>query len=126
MGVGTPENILECIELGIDMFDCVLPTRNARNGQIFTTRGKVNIRNAKYKLNDNPIDEKIDCYASRNFSLGYLRHLFIAEEILGLQLATLHNIAFYHWLVRTARAMIINGTFLQWKREFLAGFRNEG
>jgi queuine tRNA-ribosyltransferase len=119
MGVGTPGNILESIDLGIDMFDCVLPTRNARNGQLFTTNGKINIKNAKFKLSENPIDENIDSYASRNFSLGYLRHLFISGEILALQLATMHNIAFYHWLVRTAREKILNDEYRQWKNEII-------
>lgn len=119
MGVGTPENILECIELGIDMFDCVLPTRNARNGQLFTTHGKINIKNAKFKFSKEQIDPLIDNYASNNFSLGYLRHLFMADEILGLQLASLHNIAFYHWLVRTAREQILKSNFENWKSNFL-------
>ena len=119
MGVGTPENILESISLGIDMFDCVLPTRNARNGQLFTSRGKINIRNAKYKLSDEPIDEKINSYASANFSLGYLRHLFISNEILGLQLATIHNIAFYVWLVKKARNELAQGNFEKWKKAIL-------
>ncbi|MGE5480983.1 MAG: tRNA guanosine(34) transglycosylase Tgt [Chloroflexota bacterium] len=122
MGVGTPENILEGIERGIDMFDCVMPTRNARNGQLFTTRGKINIKNAKYKLSDEPIDEAIDCYASRNFSLGYLRHLITSGEILGLELASQHNVAFYLWLARTAREKILEGSFRQWKLEFLDRF----
>ena len=119
MGVGTPENILEAISLGIDMFDCVLPTRNARNGQLFTSRGKINIKNAKYKFSDEKIDENIDSYASKNFSLGYLRHLFIANEILGLQLASMHNIAFYLWLVKTARKEIIKGDFSKWKKSII-------
>ncbi|MFH1051593.1 MAG: tRNA guanosine(34) transglycosylase Tgt [bacterium] len=119
MGVGTPENILESISLGIDMFDCVLPTRNARNGQLFTSRGKINIRNSKYKLSDEAIDENIDSYASKKFSLGYLRHLFIANEILGLQLATIHNIAFYLWLVEKARFELIHGDFTIWKKEMI-------
>ncbi|MBX3043095.1 MAG: tRNA guanosine(34) transglycosylase Tgt [Candidatus Kapabacteria bacterium] len=119
MGVGTPENLLECIERGIDMFDCVLPTRNARNGQLFTSRGKINLKNSQYKLSDEPIDENIDSYASRNFSLGYLRHLFISQEILALQLATMHNIAFYLNLVRTARQEIINDHYESWKKEAL-------
>ena len=119
MGVGTPQNILEGIDRGIDMFDCVMPTRNARNGQLFTSRGKINIRNAKYKYSDIPIDEELDCYASQNFSLGYLRHLFRANEILGLQLATQHNIAYYLWLARTAREKILSGEYRQWKREIL-------
>lgn len=119
MGVGTPENILESIEMGIDMFDCVMPTRNARNGQLFTTRGKINIRNAKYKFEESPIDDNIDSYASNNFSLAYLRHLFISDEILGLQLASIHNIAFYLHLVREARKHILFGDYEQWKKDFL-------
>lgn len=125
MGVGTPENILEAIGLGIDMFDCVLPTRNARNGQLFTTRGKINIRNNKYKLSDLPIDANIDSYASRNFSLGYLRHLFISNEILGLQLASLHNIAFYLWLVKTARQKIFDGDFTKWKKMVISDLNHQ-
>lgn len=119
MGVGTPENILKAVERGVDMFDCVLPTRNARNGQLFTSKGKINIRNAKYRFSDEQIDEKIDSYASRNFSLGYLRHLFIAEEILGLQLATIHNLAFYKWLMSMARKKILSDEYRQWKSSFL-------
>ncbi len=122
MGVGTPENILESIEMGIDMFDCVMPTRNARNGQLFTTRGKVNIRNAKYKFEESPIDENIDSYASRNFSLAYLRHLFVSDEILGLQLASIHNIAFYLYLVREARKHILEGDYENWKNGFLYNY----
>ncbi len=124
MGVGTPENILEGIERGIDMFDCVMPTRNARNAQLFTTRGKINIKNAKYKLSDDVIDENIDSYASNNFSLGYLRHLFVANEILALQLASMHNIAFYLWLVKNAREHIAAGDFVQWKKEMLEKFNS--
>jgi queuine tRNA-ribosyltransferase len=119
MGVGTPENILECISLGIDMFDCVLPTRNARNAQLFTTRGKINIKNAQYRFSDEPIDTIVNSYASRNFSLAYLRHLFMSDEILGSQLATHHNIAFYMWIVKTAREKILNNTFEQWKSEII-------
>ncbi len=119
MGVGTPDNILECIERGIDMFDCVMPTRNARNGQLFTTKGKMNLRNARYRLDEKPVDEAIDCYASRNFSRAYLRHLFNVDEILALQLASQHNIAFYLWLARTARQKIVAGEYRQWKRQFL-------
>ncbi|MFP4368900.1 MAG: tRNA-guanine transglycosylase, partial [Candidatus Kapaibacterium sp.] len=119
MGVGTPVNILECIDRGIDMFDCVLPTRNARNGQLFTTRGKINIKNAAYKLSDEPIDSEINSYASKNFSLGYLRHLIMSNEILGLMLASEHNISFYLWLARTAREKILDGSFRQWKKNFI-------
>lgn len=124
MGVGTPENILEAIERGIDMFDCVMPTRNARNGQLFTSNGKINIRNSKFKFSDNCIDEEIQSYASNNFSLGYLRHLFISEEILGLQLATEHNLAFYKWLVKTARQKILNDEYRQWKQFILNKINN--
>ncbi|MBS1536133.1 MAG: tRNA guanosine(34) transglycosylase Tgt [Bacteroidetes bacterium] len=126
MGVGTPENILTAIGLGVDMFDCVMPTRNARNGTLFTTRGKINIRNAKYKFDENPIDENIDCYASQEFSLGYLRHLFISKEILGLQLATQHNLAFYLWLVRTAREKILCGEYRQWSQDFMKVLSSKG
>jgi queuine tRNA-ribosyltransferase len=123
MGVGTPDNILETIELGIDMFDCVLPTRNARNGQLFTTKGKINLRNAIYKYSKEPVDDEIASDASRNYSLGYLRHLFISGEILGLQLATEHNIAFYLWLVQTARQKILSGEYRQWKKSFLDNYQ---
>lgn len=125
MGVGTPQNILECISLGIDMFDCVMPTRNARNGQLFTSRGKINIRNSKYKLSEDVIDEEISSYASNNFSMGYLRHLFMANEILALQLATQHNIAYYLWLVKTAREKIMAGDFEEWKREIIGIYEQE-
>ncbi|MEN6296293.1 MAG: tRNA guanosine(34) transglycosylase Tgt [Chloroherpetonaceae bacterium] len=124
MGVGMPEDILEAIELGVDMFDCVIPTRNARNAQIFTTRGKINLRNEKYKFSKELIDENINSYASQNFSLGYLRHLFISNEILGLQLASLHNVAFFLWLVKTAREKILSGNFLSWKKDILHYYKN--
>ncbi|MCX6154700.1 MAG: tRNA guanosine(34) transglycosylase Tgt [Candidatus Kapabacteria bacterium] len=125
MGVGTPENILNAIELGIDMFDCVLPTRNARNGQLFTSNGKINIKNAKYKFSEKSIDETIESYASSNFSLAYLRHLFISDEILGSIIASQHNIAFYLWLVRTAREKILSGDFRQWKDSLLYKLNND-
>ncbi len=124
MGVGTPENILECIERGIDMFDCVMPTRNARNGQLFTTRGKINIRNKKYKFSKEVIDENIDSYASKNFSLGYLRHLIMSKETLGISLASQHNVAFFLWLARTARQKILSGDFIKWKKDFLDNYNN--
>ncbi len=119
MGVGTPENLLESIERGVDMFDCVMPTRNGRNGMFFTRKGKVNIKNAQYKQEQNPIDEECECYTCKNFSRGYLRHLFQAKEILGLQLASIHNLAFYLWLVKEARKNILADTFPQWKKEIL-------
>ncbi len=120
MGVGTPQNILECIERGVDMFDCVMPTRNARNAQLFTTKGRINLRNAKHRFDETPIDAGLENYASANFSRAYLRHLFIANEILALQLASQHNIAFYLWLARTARQHIFAGTYTTWKRDFLS------
>jgi queuine tRNA-ribosyltransferase len=115
MGVGTPENILECIALGIDMFDCVMPTRNARNGMLFTTQGIINIRNEKWKDDLSPIDPELGGYASTRHSKAYLRHLIISKEILGAQIASIHNLTFYLWLVRQARLKIQEGTFTQWK-----------
>jgi queuine tRNA-ribosyltransferase len=125
MGVGTPENLLECIERGIDMFDCVMPTRNARNGQIFTTRGKINIRNKKHQLSEEVIDPGLDIYTSQNFTLGYLRHLFIANETLGLILASKQNIGFYLWLTKEARKHIIAGDFTSWKKSFLEEYNKK-
>lgn len=117
MGVGRPDNILECIARGIDMFDCVLPTRNGRNGAFFTAKGKRNIRNACHTRDfDNSLDEECSCYACRNFSRGYIRHLYIAGEILGVRLLALHNVHFFVHLVREARRRIEEGTFGEWKR----------
>ncbi|QEC67252.1 tRNA guanosine(34) transglycosylase Tgt [Panacibacter ginsenosidivorans] len=115
MGVGTPWNILECISLGIDMFDCVMPTRNGRNGMLFTTKGVINIRNKKWATDFSVIDDGIDCETSNYYSKAYLRHLFVADEILGLQIASIHNLAFYLWLVGEARKHIIAGDFKSWK-----------
>lgn len=117
MGVGTPENILRAIERGVDMFDCVMPTRNARNGTLFTTTGRVNIKNARWKSADEPVDPGLDAWASQNVSMAYLRHLFQAGEILGLMFATMQNVALYLWLARSARAHIISGTYASWSRE---------
>jgi queuine tRNA-ribosyltransferase len=119
MGVGTPENILRCIGLGVDMFDCVMPTRNARNGTLFTTTGRVNIKNSKWKQADEPVDANIDCHTSSHTSMAYLRHLFVANEILGLMLATAQNVALYLWLVRTARRRILEGTYEAWCKEII-------
>jgi queuine tRNA-ribosyltransferase len=119
MGVGTPENILECIALGIDMFDCVMPTRNARNGMLFTTEGIINIRNEKWKDDLSPIDIALGGYASTQHSKSYLRHLIISKEILGAQIASLHNLTFYLWLVKEARKKITEGTFSTWKAEMV-------
>ena len=119
MGVGTPENILECIALGIDMFDCVMPTRNARNGMLFTTQGIINIRNEKWKDDLAPIDPTLGGYVSTFYSKAYLRHLVINKEILGAQIATIHNLTFYLWLVRTARERILAGDFREWKEKMV-------
>ena len=119
MGVGRPENILEAIERGIDMFDCVMPTRNARNAYLFTSNGTLSMRNNSYKNDFNKIDEKCECYTCSNYSRAYLRHLFIAKEILALELATIHNLYFYLELVKTAREKILNGEFVTWKKEII-------
>jgi queuine tRNA-ribosyltransferase len=115
MGVGTPENILECISLGIDMFDCVMPTRNARNGMLFTTQGIINIRNEKWKDDLSALDPTLGGEISTFYSKAYLRHLIISKEILGAQIASIHNLTFYLWLVRQARQKIEEGTFSVWK-----------
>jgi queuine tRNA-ribosyltransferase len=122
MGVGTPENILESIERGVDMFDCVMPTRNGRNAMVFTRRGRMNLRNARFADDFGPIDDGCSCYACRTFTRAYLRHLTKAKEILALQLASLHNLAFYMWLVQEARASILDERYASWKSDLLAGF----
>ncbi|MEP0861222.1 MAG: tRNA guanosine(34) transglycosylase Tgt [Ignavibacterium sp.] len=119
MGVGRPENILESIARGVDMFDCVMPTRNARNANVFTWNGTLSMRNAKYKDDFKPLDENCNCYTCRNFTRAYLRHLFVAEEILALELASIHNLYFYLELVRKAREKIIEGSFNYWKIQFI-------
>ena len=111
MGVGTPKDLLNGIALGIDMFDCVMPTRNARNGCLFTSSGKILIKQAKYKLNEKPLDEKCQCYTCRTFSCSYLRHLFKTKELLFYRLSSLHNITYYLNLVKSARIAIKNGNF---------------
>ena len=115
MGVGTPINILENIALGIDMFDCVMPTRNARNGMLFTAHGTINIKNAKWKDDFSPIDEMDITWVDTEYSKAYLRHLFSVNEFLGKQIATIHNLGFYLWLTREARKQILAGTFRVWK-----------
>jgi len=119
MGVGTPVNILEAIALGIDMFDCVMPTRNGRNGMIFTSKGIVNLRNVKWKDDFSPLDEDGTAFVDHDYSKAYVRHLFIAGEILGPMIASIHNLAFYQWLVREARANIENGSFAAWKSKMI-------
>ncbi len=115
MGVGTPWNILECIEMGIDMFDCVMPTRNGRNAMLFTANGIINIDNKKWENDFSPIDETIGCDMSAYYSKAYLKHLLKAKEFLGLTIASVHNLAFYLWLVKEARKHIIAGDFVSWK-----------
>lgn len=115
MGVGTPANILESISLGVDMFDCVMPTRNGRNGMLFTKNGIINIRNEKWKSDFTVIDEEGDSYVDFQYSKAYLRHLFVAKEMLGGMIASQHNLSFYLWLVKEARKHIIDGDFSEWK-----------
>ena len=119
MGVGTPANILEGIALGIDMFDCVMPTRNARNGMLFTTQGIINIKNKKWEDDFSPIDETLGGYASTFYSKAYLKHLVKCKEILAAQIASIHNLAFYLWLAGQAREQILAGTFAAWKKEMV-------
>jgi queuine tRNA-ribosyltransferase len=119
MGVGTPANILECIALGVDMFDCVLPTRNARHGLLYTAEGIMNMKNAKWKEDLSPIDPNSPVPTSREHSKAYLRHLFHSKELLAMQIATLHNLGFFLWLVREARRHILEGSFAMWKEEMV-------
>jgi queuine tRNA-ribosyltransferase len=119
MGVGTPINILENIALGIDMFDCVMPTRNARNGMLFTANGIINIKNKKWEADFSPIDEMGHTWVDTEYSKAYLRHLFASNESLGKQIASIHNLGFYMWLVREARQQILNGTFYDWKAKMV-------
>ena len=124
MGVGTPINLLENIALGVDMFDCVMPSRNARNGMLFTSKGTINIKNEKWKNDFEVIDLDDHCFVDLNYSKAYLRHLFTTKEALGRQIATIHNLAFYMWLVREARNQIINGGFFKWKIKMINSMNN--
>jgi len=119
MGVGTPQNILEAIERGVDMFDCVMPTRNGRNGMLFTSKGIMNMKNEKWKNDFSPLDEYGTSYVDKAYSKAYLRHLFISKEYLALQIASIHNLAFYLWLVGEARKHIQTGDFVQWKKNMV-------
>lgn len=119
MGVGTPVNILENIALGVDMFDCVMPTRNARNGMLFTQNGIINIKNEKWKDDFSPIEAESDLHTDQFYTKAYLRHLIKSQEILGAQIASLHNLHFYLWLVNQARERIIDGTFYEWKNKMV-------
>ncbi len=122
MGVGKPEDILEAVEAGVDMFDCVIPTRNARNGTLFTSQGKINIKAAKYKKDFSPPDPNCDCYTCRNFSKAYLRHLYISGEINAAVLNTIHNLHFYGKLMKNVRKSIKAGAFKEFKKEFLSTY----
>jgi queuine tRNA-ribosyltransferase len=122
MGVGTPENILNAIERGVDMFDCVIPTREGRNGRVYTRQGKMNLRSAKYATDFSSIDEGFDNDVCRNYSRAYIRHLLNVGEILGLKLCTQQNISFFMWLTATARTQIQEGSFKEWKEDFLQRF----
>jgi queuine tRNA-ribosyltransferase len=126
MGVGKPENIIEAIDRGVDMFDCVMPTRNARNGSVYTSQGSVNIKNSKYQFDfDNAIDPECDCYCCQNFSRAYLRHLYKAGEMLALRLLSLHNVHFYVNLVKEARVHILNDTFAEWKVKVMPNLKKK-
>lgn len=125
MGVGKPENILEAIERGVDMFDCVMPTRNARNSHIFTWDGIVGIRNQRFKDDFKPISSKCDCYCCKNYTRAYLRHLFTAKELLAYELASVHNLHFYLDLVKEARIQIINNTYVEWKKTVINKISNK-
>ena len=119
MGVGTPANILECISLGVDMFDCVMPTRNARNGMLFTSEGIINIKNKKWENDFSPIDPMGITSLDTRYSKAYLRHLIVSREMLGAQIASIHNLSFYIWLVKKAREKINEGVFCQWKEKMV-------
>ena len=119
MGVGTPGNILEAVSRGVDLFDCVMPSRNARHGQLFTKKGIININNAKYQLDKSPIDESCNCSTCKNYSKGYLRHLFKANEMLAMRLAVIHNLHFYNNLMEEIRVNLENGTFDDYKNEYV-------
>lgn len=118
MGVGTPENLIEAIQRGVDMFDCVMPTRNARNGSIFTSRGKIALRSSQYASQDVALDEECDCYTCKNFSRGYLHHLLRSNEITYYRLASIHNLKYYLNLVTKAREAILQKRFEEFKKDF--------
>ena len=124
MGVGTPINIIENIALGVDMFDCVMPTRNGRNGMLFTSQGTINIKNKKWENDHSPIDSEGLTSVDTYYSKAYLRHLFAANEFLGKQIASIHNLGFYLWLVREARKQILNGNFAKWKNKMVRQMNN--
>jgi queuine tRNA-ribosyltransferase len=123
MGVGTPVNLLEAIAMGIDMFDCVMPTRNGRNGMLFTRNGIMNMRNNKWKDDFSTLDPEGNCFVDLQYSRAYLRHLIISKEILGAQIASLHNLSFYLWLMKESRNQIKAGTFGNWKSKMIKQLR---
>ncbi|MDZ7289091.1 MAG: tRNA guanosine(34) transglycosylase Tgt [candidate division KSB1 bacterium] len=123
MGVGKPEDLIEAVSLGVDMFDCVIPTRNGRKGQVFTANGPLNLTNAIFRDDFTPIEETCDCYACRTFTRAYLRHLFQAEEILALRLGSLHNLRFYHRLMEQMRQAVTDGNFVEWKKAFFENYQ---
>jgi queuine tRNA-ribosyltransferase len=125
MGVGFPEDLLEAVARGMDLFDCVAPTRNGRNGSAFTRNGPVNVRNAALKRDPDPLDDTCDCETCRTYSRGYLRHLFAAEELLGLRLLSLHNVTFLVRLAREARARVIAGDFAAWRADWIERYHAE-
>ena len=125
MGVGLPEDIIESVELGVDMFDCVAPTRYGRNGTAFTSTGKMSVRNAAYTEDFTPLDKDCSCYTCKNFSRAYLRHLFNTSEILGLRLVSLHNVYFYLEMMRNIRQAIERDRFTEFKKEFLSNYNNK-
>ena len=125
MGVGRPEDLVESVRAGIDMFDCVMPTRNARNGQLFTSLGRVNIKNAKFADDDSPLDPNCSCETCTNYSKAYLRHLFVAGEMLSARLNTIHNLHFYLQLMRQMREAILGGDFDEWAKNFYSQFQSK-
>lgn len=124
MGVGTPANLLECISMGVDMFDCVLPSRNARHGMLFTSEGIINIKNAKWEMDFSPLDSNGTAYVDKVYTKSYLRHLIKSKENLGIQIATIHNLAFYLELMREARVQILANTFSEWKNRMIPRLKN--
>ena len=124
MGVGTPSDILGAVKHGIDMFDCVMPTRNARNGMLFTSEGVINMKNKKWEDDFSPIDPKGTSFVDSMYNKAYLRHLFVSKEYLGKQIASLHNLCFYLWLVTEARNQILNGTFIDCKNVMVKKVQN--
>ncbi|SVA68440.1 uncharacterized protein METZ01_LOCUS121294, partial [marine metagenome] len=124
MGAGTPEDLVDAVGRGLDMFDCVIPTREGRNGALYTKEGRVNINNARFKEDEGPLEEDCDCYACRTFSRAYLRHLYHTGEILGPRMGTLHNVHFFVGLARSMRQAILEDAFVDWRTEFLNMYRN--